>query len=160
MRLALMNGKDKKIHLPREGARVFWCRVSVASCCRNACLRGAFFALCILAMLMAGAGCSSRSKIQKERLQAFQAGQMAANPGLPPSAPRLYVRGLVRRSVVPWEPNLRLSQALLRAEYFGQSDPIAIQILRNGTRYEVNLHRFLRGTEDPGVLAEDVIDVR
>ena len=67
------------------------------------------------------------------------------------------VEGQVRNPVVPWQEGITLARALLAADYSGLFDPRRISILRDHQSYPVNVRKFLRGEDDPELLAGDII---
>ncbi len=93
-------------------------------------------ALCILLAVMAGAGCVSEKKAKLEARQAYVAGQeqamQAAMQARQQQGPVVFVRGPVNHPVVQWEEGMKLSKAIVTAEYTGFMNPRLIQVLRNG----------------------------
>jgi hypothetical protein len=91
---------------------------------------------CVLLAVMAGAGCVSEKKAQLEARQAYVAGQeqatQAALQAQQQQGPVVLVQGPVNHPVVPWEEGMKLSNAIVTAEYTGIMDPRLIQVLRNG----------------------------
>jgi len=91
--------------------------------------------LCILLAVLAGAGCVSEKKAKLEATQAYLAGQeqaMQAAQARQQHGPVVFVQGPVNHPVVPWEEGLKLSKAIVTAEYTSFMDPQLIQVLRNG----------------------------
>ncbi len=85
----------------------------------------------LLALLLAG--CESRTKAQLDAQRAYIAGQrQAAQPGQTQQPPRVYVRGHVRNSTVPWTDDLTLSKAIVAADYTGFMNPVNVRVIRNG----------------------------
>lgn len=72
----------------------------------------------------------------------------------------LFVRGQVRNAVIPWQPGMILSQALVEADYMGRQDPRTLIVTRNGVIRVVDVKRLLRGLDDHEVLPGDQIEVR
>jgi hypothetical protein len=93
-------------------------------------------ALGILLAVMAGAGCVSHKKAQWEAQQAYMAGQaqamQAATQVRPQRGPAVFVQGSVRNAAVEWQEGMKLSQAIVAAEYTGFMNPSLIRVLRNG----------------------------
>jgi hypothetical protein len=94
-------------------------------------------ALCILLAIIAGAGCVSQKKAQSEARQAYVAGQeqalqAATQARQQQQGPVVFVQGQVRNSVVAWQEGMKLSQAIVAAEYTGFMNPRLIRVLRNG----------------------------
>jgi len=85
---------------------------------------------------MAGAGCVSQKKKQLEAQRAFVAGQeqamQAAMRARQAQGPVVFVQGQVRNPEVPWEEGMKLSQAIVTAEYTGFMNPRLVRVLRNG----------------------------
>jgi hypothetical protein len=92
--------------------------------------------LCLLLALVAGAGCVSQKKAQMEARQAYLAGQeqamQAALRARQQQGPVVFVQGPVRNAVVAWQEGLKLSQAIVAADYTGFMNPLLIRVLRNG----------------------------
>jgi hypothetical protein len=90
--------------------------------------------LCLV--VMAGAGCVSQKKEQLEARRAFVAGQeqgmQAAMRARQDQGPVVFVQGPVRNSAVPWEEGMKLSQAVVAAEYTAYMNPRLVRVLRNG----------------------------
>ncbi|HEV7923884.1 MAG TPA: hypothetical protein VGR14_00910 [Verrucomicrobiae bacterium] len=91
---------------------------------------------CILLAVMGGAGCVSEKKAQLEARQAYVAGQaqatQAALQAQQQQGPVVLVQGPVNRPVVPWEEGMKLSKAIVTAQYTGIMDPRLVQVLRDG----------------------------
>jgi hypothetical protein len=68
-------------------------------------------------------------------------------------------RGSVKQPFVPWTEGLKLSRALLTAEYTGGGDPRNIMLIRKGQVFQINPRRLLSGAVDPELEPGDVIEV-
>jgi hypothetical protein len=92
--------------------------------------------LCLLLAVAAGAGCVSQKRAQMQARQAYEAGQaqatQAAMQARQQQGPVVFVQGPVRNSVVAWQEGLKLSQAIVTAEYTGFMNPLVIRVLRHG----------------------------
>jgi hypothetical protein len=92
--------------------------------------------LCLCLAVVAGAGCVSEKKEQLEARRAYVAGQeqamQAAMRARQDQGPVVFVQGQVRSPAVPWEEGMKLSQAIVTAEYTGFMNPRLIRVLRNG----------------------------
>ena len=92
--------------------------------------------LSLLLVVAAGAGCAGGDKQQAEARRAYLAGQeqarQAAQRAREQQGPVVFVQGPVRNPVVPWEEGMKLSQAIVAAEYTGFMNPMLIRVLRNG----------------------------
>jgi len=94
--------------------------------------------LCILFAVLAGAGCVSEKKAQLEARQAYVAGQEQAMQAAMQArqqqqqGPVVFMQGPVSHPVVAWQEGMKLSQAIVTAEYTGFMNPRLIQVLRNG----------------------------
>jgi hypothetical protein len=62
------------------------------------------------------------------RLCEPKTGALGGSAGLPV----VFVQGQVRNSAVPWEEGMKLSQAIVAADYTGFMNPRLIRVLRNG----------------------------
>lgn len=91
-------------------------------------------ALCILLAALIGAGCVSKKQEQLAAKAAFVAGQQQAMQAAARSqqGPVVFVQGPVRNPVVPWTEGLKLSQAIVAADYTAYMNPQSIRILREG----------------------------
>jgi len=89
-----------------------------------------------LMVIMAGAGCVSQKKQQLEARRAFVAGQEqameAAMRARQDQGPVVFVQGQVRNSAVTWEEGMKLSQAIVAADYTAFMNPRLVRVLRNG----------------------------
>ena len=121
-------------------------------------MKPVFPALIVIAGL--ASGCVSKSSAQKREQQAFQQGQrqgvMAAQQQLQPV---VLFRGSLRHPRIPWTENMKLSHALVAADYTGTLDPRSIKVIRQGQVYSVNPKALLRGDEDPELLPGDIVEV-
>jgi hypothetical protein len=72
----------------------------------------------------------------------------------------IYFTGDVRMNSVPWHEGLTLAEALVEAQYTGQSDPFSITLTRNGAGYRVDVRRLLRGEDNVPLEPGDRINVR
>jgi hypothetical protein len=85
---------------------------------------------------LAGGGCVSKKKEQADERRAFMAGQQqameAAMRTRQEQGPVVFVQGPVKNPVVPWEEGMKLSEAVVGAEYTAFMNPLIIRVLRNG----------------------------
>src|SRR5580658_10112166 len=93
--------------------------------------------LFLLLAVLAGAGCVSQKKAKEQARQAYLAGQQqgmqqAGQRARQEEGPVVFVQGPVRNPVVPWEEGMKLSQAIVKAEYTAFMNPMLIRVLRNG----------------------------
>ena len=92
----------------------------------------------LLVVLTCAGGCVSEKKAQMEAREAYMAGQQQAMQAdaraqlQRQQGPAVFVQGQVRNGLVPWEPGMKLSQAIVAAEYTGFMNPRLIRVLRNG----------------------------
>jgi hypothetical protein len=111
-----------------------WQDFKVLHCARAANEKWIRLGLCLA--VMAGAGCVSQKKKQLEAQRAFVAGQeqamQAAMRARQAQGPVVFVQGQVRNPEVPWEEGMKLSQAIVTAEYTGFMNPRLVRVLRNG----------------------------
>ncbi len=87
-------------------------------------------------MAVAGAGCVSKKKEQADECRAFVAGEQqamqAALRAREEQGPAVFVQGPVKNPVVAWEEGMKLSQAIVDAEYTAFMNPILVRVFRNG----------------------------
>jgi hypothetical protein len=93
--------------------------------------------LCLLFIDMTGAGCVSKKKEELESRRAYVAGQQQAMQAAAITArqqqgPVVFVQGQVRNPIVPWEEGLKLSQAIVNADYTAFMNPRLVRVLRDG----------------------------
>jgi hypothetical protein len=92
--------------------------------------------LWLLLAALAATGCASDKKKKLAERQAFVAGQQqamdAAMRARQEQGPVVFVQGQVRNPTVPWEEGMKLSQAIVSAEYTGFMNPRLVRVLRNG----------------------------
>lgn len=94
--------------------------------------------LCFLLFaLLAGAGCVSEKKAREEAREAYVAGQQqamqtAAHAHAEQLGPVVFIQGPVRNHVVSWEEGLKLSQAIVQADYTDFMNPVLVRVLRHG----------------------------
>ena len=110
-------------------------------------------------MLLAGAGCVSKSKADAQARAAYLAGQ---NQGLSMAAqgPSVWVIGNVKTPVVPWTQDLTLAKALIAAEYQGTKDPREIVVQHKGMEpLHLRAQQLLEGQDMP-LQAGDRVEIR
>jgi hypothetical protein len=111
-------------------------------------------------------GCVSKSKADAQVRMAFLAGQQQATMRMqqmqqPQQAtgPSVTFTGPVRNFVVAWRAGLRLTQAIVSANYLGNGNPSAIVIHRSGQDIPIDPNQLLNGG-DFLLEAGDVIEIR
>ena len=122
-------------------------------------------------LALAVQSCVSKAKARKQAEQAFIAGQQQAmqrmqqqgtgvEPGLARTTqPTVTLLGSVRKSSVPWTPDLTLAKALVEGEYTGSSDPTEIYIVRGGIARPVDPAKLIGGQDIP-LQAGDMVQVK
>jgi hypothetical protein len=129
----------------------------------------------IIGVLLALAvqGCVSKATARKQAQQAYIAGQQHAmqqmqqqQQGMGVEAgqsrttqPTVTLLGNVRKSFVPWTPDLTVAKALVEGEYTGTSDPTEIYIVRAGLARPVDPAKLISGQDVP-LQAGDVLQVK
>jgi hypothetical protein len=58
--------------------------------------------------------------------------QQAARRAREEQGPVVFMEGPVRNPVVPWEEGMKLSEAIVKAEYTSFMNPMLVRVLRNG----------------------------
>ena len=103
-----------------------------------------------LLLALALAGCTTKSKANKQSREAFAAGQ---RQGLAQAADtqrvNIRVLGPVRQPEVTWADGLTLAQAIAAADYADARNPRAIVIIRQGRRIPIEPETLLRGEDLP-----------
>jgi hypothetical protein len=119
-----------------QTARPLICGAGVLACGLRRRLAARTALLSLLLAFMAGTGCVTQKKAQFEARQAFAAGQQQAMQDAQrvrqQQGPVVFVQGPVRNPVVPWQEGMKLSQAIVAAEYTSFMNPLLIRVLRNG----------------------------
>jgi hypothetical protein len=92
--------------------------------------------LCLCVAVVGGAGCVSRKQEQSEARRAYVAGQeqamQSAMRAREEQGPVVFVQGQVNHPAVPWEEGMKLSQAIVAAEYTAFMNPRLIRVIRGG----------------------------
>jgi hypothetical protein len=118
--------------------KIFWLRLrrTAPLRLRALALNSARLGLCVAVAVVAGAGCVSQKKEQLEARRAYVAGQeqamQAAMRARQEQGPVVFVQGQVNHPAVPWEEGMKLSQAIVAAEYTAYMNPRLVRVLRNG----------------------------
>ncbi len=136
-----------------------WKRIRAAAFEPNCSMRA------LVLLLVSGllSGCVSKGKAEARARAAFLAGEqqqsamMARQMQL--QGPTVTVLGEVRNSVVRWTADLTLAKAVVDAEYFGQTDPTAIVIQRDGRQIPYDPKQLLSG-QDVLLQPNDVIELK
>lgn len=121
-----------------------------------------FAGLLGLALACSLSGCVSKGAAQAEARAAFVAGQQQAMRNMiekQAEGPTVTFVGPVRNVLVPWNAQLTLAKAVVAADYFGQGDPSAIIIRRDGQEIPVDPKKLLGG-EDVPLLPRDIVEIR
>jgi hypothetical protein len=120
----------------------------------------------LLLVVVALAGCTSKSKARAEARAAFYAGQAKAfeaqfAPNIPLRAPgnTVAILGPVNFPALTWTADLTLIKTIVAAEYTPPGEPRQIVITRNGTQFSVNPAELLNG-EDIPLLPGDVVELK
>jgi hypothetical protein len=113
----------------------------------------------ILMLVMAVAGCVSKSRIRLESQNAYLAGQNEALRQQQPPVTGVMVLGAVQNSAVPWVEGLTLAQAIATANYVGLHDPKQIILTRQGESAVLDPKVLLNGAVVP-LEAGDVVEIR
>jgi hypothetical protein len=116
--------------------------------------------LCVsLFLVVALAGCVSKTKAKLNAQQAYIAGQQSAMMTMQQNKTSVQVRGNVKNTVVPWSEGLTVAKAIFVAEYQGAHDPNSIILVRNGAATEFKASDILQGQDEP-VEPGDLIEIR
>jgi hypothetical protein len=122
-------------------------------------------------LALAVQGCVSKATARKQAQQAYIAGQQHAMQQMQQQTmgveagqsrttqPTVTLLGNVRKSFVPWTPDLTVAKALVEGEYTGTSDPTEIYIVRAGLAHPVDPAKLISGQDVP-LQAGDVLQVK
>jgi hypothetical protein len=119
-----------------------------------------FLGISALTILLGG--CVSKSQANARAQAAFFAGQqqgMARAQQIQSSGGNITIMGAVRNNQVPWTTGLTLANALISADYIGQSEPKEIIINRGGQQMQIDPKQLLSGQDIP-LESRDVIEIR
>jgi hypothetical protein len=105
---------------------------------------------CFAFVLLAGSGCTTRSKARADARFAYQAGQEQAFANVS-EARRINIRfiGPVRHAEIIWADGLTLAQAIAAADYWDSRDPKVVMIIRQRERISVSPRDLLNGRDWP-----------
>jgi hypothetical protein len=110
-------------------------------------------------LVLLGTGCVSKSKANAQARAAYLAGKQQGM-AIKAQGPAVWFVGNVRQPLVPWTNGLTLAQALLTANYQGQSDPGQIMVYREGQPpINVSPKELLQGSDLP-LEAGDRVEIR
>ncbi|MDB6020972.1 MAG: hypothetical protein JWQ04_829 [Pedosphaera sp.] len=112
-----------------------------------------------LMLLLAGAGCVTKSELKSKERAAYLAGQKQAE-AQQLNASSVWVVGNVHNPSIPWTEDLTLTKALIEADYAGTGDPSQIVVLRNGRPPTYVSAKQLLGGYNMPLLAGDRVEVR
>ena len=110
----------------------------------------------ILAAAVVLAGCVSQKAAQSQAQASFLVGQQQAGQ----QAPVVFVRGEVRKNIIPWHEGLTLAEAVAAADYHGLRDPRTILMTRQGASVTVNVRQLLQGRDNLELQPGDVLELR
>ena len=114
-----------------------------------------------LLLVLVLAGCTTKSKALAQSRGSFIAGQQQgfAQAQAQAQGKTVTILGDVRNRTVDWVEELKLTQAIVTAEYLHARDPRSITITRQGRKYEVSPKRLVSGLEDPYLEPGDVVEL-
>jgi len=116
----------------------------------------------ILFLVLAVAGCTTKSQARLKEQNAFLAGQNMAlhqQAQAAAQASGVAITGAVQNPQVPWVAGLTLAQAIATANYIGAEAPKQIIITRQGESATLDAKVLLDGTDIP-LEKGDVIELR
>lgn len=113
--------------------------------------------LASLILMLAAAGCVTKSEARRQAQEAFLAGKKAAHAEI--QAQSVVVKGPVQNPSVPWVAGLTLSQAIATANYQGADEPKVITITRQGESAIVAPEDLFNGVAVP-LKPGDLIEIR
>ena len=121
-------------------------------------IRGFYILALLLALCLSA--CVTKSNAQRKVAEAFKAGETQATKRLQTQQPVVTVVGQVRNHIIPWQEGLTLAQAVDAAAYTGFTDPLNIRLIRGEESVEIKVKDLLRGTKNPVLESEDIIENR
>jgi hypothetical protein len=116
----------------------------------------------VVALLPLVSGCVSKATAQAQARAAYLQGQQQALERMQQSqarGPTVTFIGEVRNQLIPWTADLTLARAIVAADYYGQTDPNTIVLIRDGQQTVYDPKKLLQGND---VLLEprDVVEIR
>ncbi len=115
--------------------------------------------LCFLMLVFTSGGCVSKTQADARARAAFLAGQQAGVARAQQMQANIMIIGAVRNNQIPYTQGLTLANALIDADYIGQTDPKQIVINRNGQQLQIEPKQLLGG-EDIPLQSGDVVEIR
>jgi hypothetical protein len=113
-----------------------------------------------LLLVLACAGCVSKSKANAEAKRAFAAGEQRAMMRMQQAqTPHVTVNGSVRNPLLPWTEDMTVAKAIVAAGYYGAKAPKEILIVRQGQALRLDPAKLLNG-EDIPLQSGDVLELR
>lgn len=90
----------------------------------------------MLAVVFATTGCVSNRKAKMEAGQAYIQGQQQAmqaqQRAIQAQGPCVFMQGPVRNPIIPWREGMKLSEAIVDADYTAFMNPEMIRVMREG----------------------------
>jgi hypothetical protein len=116
----------------------------------------------VLALFPFISGCVSKATAQAQARAAYLQGQQQALERMQQNqarGPTVTFMGEVRNQLIPWTADLTLARAIVAADYYGQTDPTSIVVIRDGQQTVYDPKKLLQGND---VLLEprDVVEIR
>ena len=104
---------------------------------------------CVLLLLLAVGGCTTKSKARAQSQAAYNAGRAAAyRQILEDQRTTIRVIGNVRNPEFPWTEEMTLMQAIVEADCTDRRNPREIVIIRHRERLPVDMKAFLNGQDE------------
>ena len=116
------------------------------------------FLICVVLALVA-TSCVTKSGARREAQKTLFENQQREAMEQQQREPAVWFRGDIRNARVPWREDLTLVEALDAAQYTQRQDPHTLTVTRKGEVFKVNVHRLLRGQDNPVLEPDDIIDV-
>jgi hypothetical protein len=89
----------------------------------------------LLTVGIVAAGCVSQKKAQMEARQAYMAGQeqaiQAQLHAREAQGPVVFVQGPVQNNIIAWRQGMKLSEAIVDADYTAFMNPRAVRVMRD-----------------------------
>ena len=117
------------------------------------------FLICVVLALVA-TSCVTKSGARREAQRTLFESQQREVMEQQQREPAVWFRGDIKNPRIVWHEDLTLAEALTSAEYTWRQDPHTLTVTRKGEVFKVNVHRLLRGQDNPVLEPGDIIDVR
>jgi len=116
--------------------------------------------LCCIVLVLVTAGCVTKAGARREAQRTLFESHQRDVMEQQQREPAVCFHGDIRNPRIPWREDLTLAEALTSAEYTWRQNPHTLTVTRKGEVFKVNVHRLVRGQDNPVLEPGDIIEVR